>query len=198
MLKVISISGRTHTDKQEVLRALHDRLHDARIVLSDTTRDPRPTDIPHMRWHRSYSDYNYVRRTSPFLWSVHHAGQNYGTSAFALDCVFRKPNTVGLMNVMPDVVLELNRVVTERTGDPESHVAVFILSTGDKIMTRNRRFSGVRVGLIGEDRRPKTAVEEEYWYLLASLNAERVPTLFVRNNVTPERTAEVIIRRLGL
>lgn len=198
MIKVISISGRTGSGKQEVLRALHNRLHEAQIVLSDTTRDPRPTDIPNMRWHRSYSDYGYVRGTGSFLWNVHHAGANYGTSWFELERVFRKPNTLGLMNVMPDVVLELNRVVAEHTDDPASHVAVYILSTGDKIMKRSRRFSGVRIGLIGEDRRPETSVEEAYWYTLAKHNAGRVPTLFVRNNVSPEHTAQVIMRRLGL
>jgi len=199
MIKVISISGRTNSDKQEVLRALYDLLGiRAVIVRSDTTRSQRPGDIPNLRNHCTFDVFQRVKRRDPYLWTVHHDGADFGTSAIEFERVFNRTYAIGLMNVMPDVVLELNRVVREKTDDPESHAAVYILSTQDEEMTRNRRISGNRIGLVGIDRRPQTAIEEAHWYTLAAWNARIVPTIFVRNNVSPERTAEVILRRLGI
>ena len=197
MIKVISISGRTGSGKQEVLRALHDRIPGAQVVMSDTTRDPRQSDIPNLRNHRLHCAYQHLRWTDPFLWSVRHDGADYGTSAIELERVFRKPNAVGLMSVVPDVVPELNRIVTGRAGGSDAHVAVYILSTNKK-MTLRRQIHGHRVGLVAKDRRRDTTVEEAGWYKLARSNAPFMRALFVRNNVSPEHTAQVIIRRLGL
>ena len=79
MVTFISISGASASGKTSVARELLSFLPDARMLLSFTTRTPRPSDVPGEYRYVSEEAFAELEKESAFLWSVSVHGNRYGT-----------------------------------------------------------------------------------------------------------------------
>ena len=191
----VSVSGRTGTQKAEILCELHRLTEGARFARGDTDRDYRPGDFLNVRNYLTRSSFECMRKSESFLWTIRYDGADYGMSERALDFALRGREDepiLALASVVPRVVPALRTAVQKITGNPESYVPFYVLSTEEDLM--RRRWT---TNLGYRDRRtPERLFEEKDWFKEAR-NCS-VPFQFVRNNVSPEHTARRILTRLGI
>ncbi|GEM_PF-5479948 len=191
----VSVSGRTGTQKAEILCELHRLAEGARFARGDTDRDYRPGDLLNVRNYLTRNSFDCMRRSESFLWTIRHDGADYGMSEGALQFALRGREDepiLALTSVVPRMVPELHKAVHEITGDPESYVPFYVLSTEEDLMRRRwTTDAGYR-----DRRTAERLFEEKDWFREARNSS--VPFRFVRNNVSPEHTARRILTRLGI
>lgn len=79
MATIISISGSSASGKTSLALELLSFLPDSRMLLSLTTRTPRPSDIPGEYRYLSEEAFGALERDGKLLWSVKAHGNRYGT-----------------------------------------------------------------------------------------------------------------------
>ncbi|MBU2220499.1 hypothetical protein KKD81_01015 [Patescibacteria group bacterium] len=191
---MISVSGRTGTQKAEILCELH-RLTGGRIARSDTTREYRPGDALNVRNYLTRDSFYCTRRSEPNIWEIRYDGADYGMSESALKFALQGDEndlTVGLATIVPRTASRLKDAVLKITGDPGSYVPFYVLSTKESLM--RRRWT---TDLGYRDRRTSERLFEEKDWFKEARNSS-IPFQFVRNNISPEHTARRILQRLGI
>lgn len=81
---ILTLTGPSGVGKTTLLENLLNRLPDARLLESTTTRAPRPSDEAAFAYV-SDETFTAMESRGEFLWSVHPHGKRYGTRKAAVD-----------------------------------------------------------------------------------------------------------------
>ncbi|MBU1292773.1 hypothetical protein KJ819_01755 [Patescibacteria group bacterium] len=195
MRLLISLSGRTGTQKDEILCELQRLTGVTRFARGETTKSIRHSDVRNVSWSHTKAAYEAMKTRGSFLWSTRYAGNDYGMSIDSLEFALangRDELVIGLTSIVPSVAEQLQEAAESMKGGPVWYMPFYVLSAHESLM--RRRWS---TGLLYKDRRtPERLFEEKSWYQEARNSP--VCFQFVRNNVSPEHTARRILHRLGI
>lgn len=81
---IVAIAGPSGVGKTTLLQGLRQSIPDAHLLMSVTTRAPRPSDEPAFE-HVSEEDFENIQKNGEFLWHFTPHGKRYGTRKSAVD-----------------------------------------------------------------------------------------------------------------
>ena len=137
MPRILSLTGSSGTGKTTIAKAIIKDLPQARMVLSYTTRKPRPTDLP--------GEYEYLTDTAfgsmnaaSFLWTAERPGVRFGTVSDSIREILEDDKAVGIMILVPEAVQKLRDYLTS-IEKLSAHVPVFIASSPKETLLERLR-----------------------------------------------------------
>ena len=133
MARILTLAGVSGSGKTTLAGMFIERMPNAAMITSYTTRAFRTSDLLGEYARISNETYDAMVAEDEFLWTVAHGSPRYGTIARDIDAVLRKADGVGIMILVPDKVPALRDYLATR-GALEAHVPVYICSPGEKLI----------------------------------------------------------------
>jgi len=140
-VRIVVFSGSSGVGKTTIAgELLNGNLsHLVELIVSETTRGPRPDDLPGEYMRRTKEEFEVLNKWGRFLWRV-KVGENwYGTREEPVNVLLAKPRKIGLMILTPDKVLDIKNYVSaynSRHQTEFSVYAMYILSPGEEELER--------------------------------------------------------------
>lgn len=109
MCRIVTLTGQMLSGKTTIVKEVFSQTKVARLALSTTTREPRPSDIV-LENHREYEyvtshQFAVLNQLGRLAWAVGHGGYRYGSRKDILDQFLADgAETIGLMILVPSVV----------------------------------------------------------------------------------------------
>lgn len=116
---LVSISGPSASGKTTVARKLieHFTKGDSPLLISHTTRAPRPSDIPGEYSYVSDDEFEKLRDSGAFLWVAEVYGNKYGTLRLTVEDALAKPISFAILTI--PATESLFRFMKEQGRDAE-------------------------------------------------------------------------------
>jgi len=143
MGRIITLTGRSGTGKTTIVKELLE-LKDPlfQLIISYTTRDPRPSDLPGEYRYLTDDEFEGMKKRGEFLWpksaeEFGHSSAKYGTTKASLDDAVASPG-YHLMMLIPQALPKLwdsyaEHVVPFWLEDPgEESLRARLLDRGEK------------------------------------------------------------------
>ena len=182
---IITISGASGAGKTTIEKSLLNKLNNAEVVVSITTRDRRENDNPNEYKYISKLWFRLLDKLGSFLWTVNIHGNWYGTLKSSVKKALKQYDKISLMILVPDRVKNLLDYARER-GSEEFVLSFYILSPSSEILKKRLQDRGD-----SEFEIAKRIKDCEKWD--AEALASDLPYIFVRNDDEVENTVENII-----
>jgi guanylate kinase len=190
MGRIVSFTGVSGVGKTMIAHAVAERMGNARMVASYTTRAPRPSDIRCEYVYVSNASYDAMNICGEFLWVAQHAGIRYGTKAPSISAVCRDQGAIGIMILVPSVIPAL-RAYLESIDALQNHAPVFIESPPRDVLVERLRARGAT-----DEDIERRLIEAAAWDKDAYASA--IPYWFIRNNGTPDEAVLATLSLLSL
>lgn len=138
---IVTLTGPTASGKTSIARRLLEEIPDSSMVLSLTTRAPRPTDVPGEYRYVTHEEFENLNKQNLFEWSVPHKDQWYGTLKETLHETISNPNRVWIMILVLDAVATA-RTFLQKHDALSHHKPFFILVPDDERLARAQKRDG--------------------------------------------------------
>src|SRR3989344_3629192 len=120
MGKIITFTGVSGAGKTTIAKSLGFPL-----ILSTTTREPRPSDLAGEYEYLEQDDFDYEKAWGSFLWAKEYGGNHYGTKSEIVDKALASPVTHTMILVPEVLPLLLNY------SGKSNVISFYILGTPD-------------------------------------------------------------------
>ena len=138
--KILTLSGPSGAGKTTIARNLLDLLPNAKMVVSNTTRAARVSDIPGEYNHIEMSEFQTLESKGKFLWTAEHGGTHYGTLCQSVFDAATADDRIGIMILTPNVMPILSSYLSNLNANTE-HIPVFLSAPTD-ILTARLNYRG--------------------------------------------------------
>src|SRR3989344_6825726 len=138
---IITISGASGAGKTTIEKSLLNKLNNAEVVVSITTRDRRENDNPNEYKYISKLWFRLLDKLGSFLWTVNIHGNWYGTLKSSVKKALKQYDKISLMILVPDRVKNLLDYARER-GSEEFVLSFYILSPSSEILKKRLQDRG--------------------------------------------------------
>ncbi len=138
---IITLTGPTASGKTSIARRLLEEIPGSSMVLSLTTRAPRPTDVPGEYRYVTHEEFHDLNKRGLFEWAVPHKEQWYGTLKETLNEAISNPQHAWIMILVLDAVTTA-RTFLKKHDALEQHKPFFILVPDDERLVRAKKRDG--------------------------------------------------------
>lgn len=138
---IVTITGPTASGKTSIARRLLEEIPGSSMVLSLTTRAPRPTDAQGEYRYVTHEEFENLKNQNLFEWAVPHKDQWYGTLKETLHEAISNPDRVWIMILVLDAVTTI-RTYLQKHDALEQHKPFFILVPDDERLVRAQKRDG--------------------------------------------------------
>ncbi len=129
---IVTITGPSGAGKSSIAKRLLELDPTMQLVVSLTSRAPRPSDLPgEYRSRITMDEFNYRSRFNEFLWLVETHGSWYGTLTVSVSEALRSPSP-SLMILVPEVL----KLLYDHIGSEGGILPFYILSPSRKELHR--------------------------------------------------------------
>jgi guanylate kinase len=133
MIRILTLSGVSGAGKTTIMELLTTRPFSSFVpVLSTTTRQRRPTDMPGEYEYVSFDQFEVLRHEQRFEWIKEVSNELYGTKKEHLDRFLFQEKCVGVMILVPDIVPILKKYAANQ-GRGSRVISFFIETPPEEI-----------------------------------------------------------------
>ena len=141
--RIVTISGVSGSGKSTIVTAQLNWLYSrVELLLSTTTRKPRPTDLGGEYEYLKPGEFGLLQKTGQLIWSVEVTGEQYGTKKSVVSEVFKKGAKAGIMILTPDTVALLKLFVEKRCAASHLVKSAYIIPPSKEILAERMRKRG--------------------------------------------------------
>lgn len=189
---IVTISGASGVGKTTIERGLLNRLANAAVVVSVTTRERRENDNPGEYIYASRRLFWLLEKLGAFLWTVDVHGNKYGTSKRSVKKALKRYDDISVMILVPDRVNNLLEYVKEHGGIEGSVISFYIISPHPEILRERLIARGDSKSEI-----EKRIQECKKWDLEALSSRSDSSYIFIRNDDKIENAVEDMIYHIN-
>lgn len=184
---ILTLTGASGAGKTTIAKRILEKLPNARMLTSYTTRQPRETDLRGEYSYISEEEFRAMQDRGEFLWAVFVHGIHYGTTLRSLQEAADKPKEIFIMILFYSVLLTLWSYAKKINLSVYSS---YILSPSPAILEERLNKREADPELIKKRIEDCLTWDDEAWN-------SGIPYFFVKNETTVEEAVDKVITRYG-
>jgi|SRR3989344_3584092 len=174
MGRILTLSGVSGSGKTTLAGMFIERMPNAAMVTSYTTRKARTNDVPGEYNYVSSGTYDAMALGGEFLWTATHGSIRHGTKAIDIDVALGKPEGFSIMILVPNIMQALREYLNAR-GALQAHVPVYLFCPSENLIRRRLEHRGDTRESV-----KKRIQSERGWDGEAGVSG--VPYMYIRND----------------